>query len=331
MRLTLAVAAVAMLATDAHAAGSVTYTQQTTKVKGHKITIFSKPTDDSGGALRIVEGGGKTLWFSELALGTVVKFSFNGKATAYAVPISGASIHSLALGPDQNIWFADFNSDKVGRVSASGKFKTFDTSANPTDSNQMIGAVGGVVWFVTDHSGIGRTNVKSGKTTFFNILNNDTQPTALADGPSHEIWYAEWAGSNVGYIDNSGNAHEFDAGFSGFSNTFGIAYGPDGRMWFCDPQNGRISAINADGTGLTHYSTGLTGQADTIVSGPDGNLYFGEFNNAIGRITTAGKITEYPLPQSEGSFPVLGITVGADNNIWFSNNAHAQIGRLQLN
>jgi streptogramin lyase len=148
-----------ILACAAAHAASVTYTKQTTKVKGHKITIFSKPTDDSGGALRIVEGGGKTLWFSELALGTVVKFSFNGKATAYTVPIPGASIHSLALGPDQNIWFADFNSNKVGRVSASGKFKTFDTTVNPTASNQMIGAIGGVVWFVTDHSGIGRTNV----------------------------------------------------------------------------------------------------------------------------------------------------------------------------
>ena len=45
-----------------------------------------------------------------------------------------------------------------------------------------------------------------------------------------------------------------------------------------------ISAIDTDGTGLTFYSAGLTGQADSIVQGPDGNLYFGEFNGAIGRI-----------------------------------------------
>jgi virginiamycin B lyase len=191
----------------------------------------------------------------------------------------------------------------------------------------MVEGGDGSVWFATDQSGIGRTTTL-GKTRYFSIVNNATQPTALTVGPSNEIWYAEWAGSNVGYIDNGGNAHEFDAGFGGFSNTFGIAYGSDGRIWFCDPQNGRISAIDTDGGGLTHYSTGLSGQADSIVAGPDGNLYFGEFTGVIGKITTAGKITEYPLPQSEGSFPVLGITVGPDQNIWFSNNDHAQIGRF---
>lgn len=55
-------------------AAAVKYTADTTKVKGHKITIFSKPTDDSG-ALRIVSGPGGALWFGEGSLGTIVKFS----------------------------------------------------------------------------------------------------------------------------------------------------------------------------------------------------------------------------------------------------------------
>ena len=309
-------------------ATTVTYTKQTTTVKRHKITIFSKPTDDSG-ALRIVSGSGRALWFGELGLGTVVKFSLNGQATAYTVPISGASIHAIAPGGDGNMWFADFHSDKIGRVSVRGKFKTFDTSANPTQSNQMVAGGDGSLWFVTDQAGIGHATTL-GKTTYFSIANNATQPTALTVGPSNEIWYAEWIGPNVGYIANNGTAHEFAAGFGSNSNTFGIAYGSDGRIWFCDPQNQRISAINTDGSGLTHYSAGLTGQADSIVAGPDGNLYFGEFSSAIGKITTSGTITEYPLPHSEGSFPVLGIAVGPDNNIWFSNNEHAQIGRFVL-
>jgi hypothetical protein len=27
-------------------------------------------------------------------------------------------------------------------------------------------------------------------------------------------------------------------------------------------------------------------------------------------------------------FPVLGLTVGPDGNIWFANNEHSQIGKL---
>src|SRR6185437_1620451 len=54
----------------------------------------------------------------------------------------------------------------------------------------------------------------------------------------------------------------------------------------------------------------------TIVTGPDGNLWFGDqLSGKIGRITTSGAITEYSLP-SKGS-PV-GITVGPDGNLWFT-------------
>src|SRR5438128_1529458 len=38
---------------------------------------------------------------------------------------------------------------------------------------------------------------------------------------------------------------------------------------------------------------------DGIAAGPDGALWFTEFNgNKIGRITTAGVITEFPIPTS---------------------------------
>src|SRR6266545_3960156 len=73
-----------------------------------------------------------------------------------------------------------------------------------------------------------------------------------------------------------------------------------------------------------------------IVAGPDGNLWFTEYTYdastaAIGRITTAGSITEFPLPKSFGT-PV-GIASGPDGNLWFTqtdseNNLLALIGRI---
>ena len=322
------IAAIGVVATSVGIANAQeTYTHKNYRVGGYKITIFSKPEDNSGGSIRIVPGMKNTLWFPEGALGTIVSFTLKGVATAFTVP--GGTANSLAEGSNNRMWFTEFNTDKVGSVSSAGKFKLYDTTDSPTKSNQMVLASDGNVWFATDNDGIGRTTPK-GKSTFFSISNNAFQPTAVTMGPNNEIWFAEWAGPNVGYVTTNGTVKEFSAGFGSNSNTFGIAYGSDGRIWFCDPQNTRIGAINTDGSGLTSYSAGLTGQADSIVAGPDGNLYFGEFNGAVGRITTTGKIKELPLPQTEGSFPVLGITVGPDNNIWFSNNAHAQIGRLKI-
>ena len=65
-----------------------------------------------------------------------------------------------------------------------------------------------------------------------------------------------------------------------------------------------------------------------IAAGPDGNLWFAETNgNQIGRITTSGPITEFPIPTAD-SRPD-GITAGPDGNLWFTEeNPANKIGRI---
>ncbi len=65
----------------------------------------------------------------------------------------------------------------------------------------------------------------------------------------------------------------------------------------------------------------------SIVAGPDGAMWFTEFNgNKIGKITMDGTITEYPVP-TEGSVP-LYIIVGPDNALWFTELSGNKIGRI---
>ena len=64
-----------------------------------------------------------------------------------------------------------------------------------------------------------------------------------------------------------------------------------------------------------------------ITAGPDGNLWFTESTaNQIGRITTAGVVTEFPIPTA-GSGPV-GIAAGPDGNLWFTEANSSRIGRM---
>jgi virginiamycin B lyase len=63
-----------------------------------------------------------------------------------------------------------------------------------------------------------------------------------------------------------------------------------------------------------------------ITLGPDGNLWFTETGaNKIGRITTTGVITEFPLPTAGQP---NGITAGPDGALWFAEWAAAAIGRI---
>jgi len=69
-----------------------------------------------------------------------------------------------------------------------------------------------------------------------------------------------------------------------------------------------------------------------ITAGPDGNLWFTELNaSKIGRITPAGRITEFHLIAicvfSVGCGP-FGITAGPDGNLWFTEFDGNAIGRI---
>ena len=75
---------------------------------------------------------------------------------------------------------------------------------------------------------------------------------------------------------------------------------------------------------MTEFSLPVPGrQPSRITSGPDGNLWFTEAGSpgGIGRITTAGVVTEFlggGTPGFTADRVPTGITTGADGNLWFT-------------
>ena len=66
------------------------------------------------------------------------------------------------------------------------------------------------------------------------------------------------------------------------------------------------------------------------MAGPDGNLWFAEpFGDRIGRITPAGKVTEYSTGITRGSEPTY-LAFGPDGTLWFTESYYLRnaIGRL---
>src|SRR6266496_931740 len=64
-----------------------------------------------------------------------------------------------------------------------------------------------------------------------------------------------------------------------------------------------------------------------ITAGPDGALWYTEsLGNAIGRITTTGITSRFPLPTA-GSNP-QEITPGPDGALWFTEHLGNRIGRI---
>jgi virginiamycin B lyase len=109
--------------------------------------------------------------------------------------------------------------------------------------------------------------------------------------------------------------------------TNGIVTGPDGALWFTQGigNNGNsIGRITTAGT-IKEFAT-VHSEPFGIAAGPDGALWFTS-DKSIGRITTEGKMTEYPMPNPQ-SLP-KGITAGPDGAMWFTEYI-GKIGRITM-
>ena len=110
-----------------------------------------------------------------------------------------------------------------------------------------------------------------------------------------------------------------------------IAAGPDGALWFI--------ASNASTTMIDRMTTAgnLTNQFSVpvgftspwrlgvlvgtgITAGPDGALWFLRPNVSMGRLSTQGTFTQYPLPAAGDTCCFSGPVAGPDGALWFDDN-----------
>jgi streptogramin lyase len=148
----------------------------------------------------------------------------------------------------------------------------------------------------------------------------ETTPWGITTGPDGKIWFVDSGnhagGTFVGRMATSGAISSSDV-VALPSTKLGqaIAPGPDGNMWVVQAE--QIDKVPV-GVSLTSeivpfaLAHGVGGYG-SIVTGPDGRLWFG-WDKQLGAITTPGLISEY---ESNASQTVSGVTVGADGKLWY--------------
>lgn len=98
--------------------------------------------------------------------------------------------------------------------------------------------------------------------------------------------------------------------------------GPGGNLWGYQQIPGSpytIDEMTPGGVVSATYTA--IGEADDIVAGPDGNVWYstttGPYGPALIRITPDGVQTPFPLPSGDG--PPTAVAVGPDGNMWFAS------------
>lgn len=295
----------------------------------------------------IAEGPDGAFWFTEASPYTVHtgstvygnrigRISSKGAISEFKIPTLDANPEGIVAGPDGKLWFTELIGNRIGRISINGRIDEYAIPLSPGETRGMVFeprgrtlgprgiAVGpdGALWF-TEELGqrIGRIT-SAGAIREFDVPGAKGSLGYIAAG-SDSLWFT--INGRIGRISTGGDVSLFDA--PGVGDEDHITHGPDGKMWIAE-FGGRIASISATGR-IKEYAIPTPGSyPGDIVVGCDGALWFSEFGPGnIGRITTNGALTEFPLHIRE--FYGLAPTRGC--SLWFTETSDAnKVGVLKL-
>jgi streptogramin lyase len=289
-------------------------------------TIATSATNGSAEPEGIALGPNATLYFAEYNSNAIGSISTTTAATTGALtPVTETPLTTNNANPrgvaydatcDANVWFTEFNGNKIGVLSTTTMTVTeYTVPTTAAQPDQIACGPDGNFWF-TEYAGnkIG-TITPAGVITEYPLSSgNPHGPIGIAKGADGSMWVAEAVGNNIARVVTSKTK----------------------------PAAGTVGSVTEYPL-PTIVSPGGTSQYPAIITpAPDGDLFFSEFNSEnqtqnamIGRITTtsavapnqaAGVLTAYPL--ANASNMPFGITIGPDGHVWYVDMGAAAIGYL---
>jgi streptogramin lyase len=263
------------------------------------VNVLSAP--DAG---PITSGPDGNLWFTEFLNSKIGCITLSGALTEFPVT-EGSGLGGITSGPDGNLWFTETESNKIGRITTNGTITEFPIPI-PT------GYYGGL----------------------------GTSPGWIVSGPDGNLWFTETALGFIGRITTSGVITEFPLS----APSVFVTAQSGGNVWFAEGTSitkWAIGSITTSGV-TTEFPIVTTNEITGLTMGSDGNLWFtvsddfDAVNNVaidygtVGRMTTAGVFTLFPLAAHSGSLGngPQNITAGPDGNLWFVETVSAIVGHI---
>src|SRR5262245_46859305 len=323
------------------------------------LNTFACPTAGSAPS-GIVDGPDGNLWFTEANAGKIGRITPGGVVTEFLIPTPGSSPLSIVVGSDGNLWFTEVNAFQIGRITTSGVVTEFRLPTTGFKPISITAGPDGALWFTEMNANNPTTDLPSSQPPVFEPTTNhpilggkigristagtvteftiptgadpNGTPNGITTGPDGNLWFTERNSSDhsvIGRLTPNGVYTEFFITNALFSQSGSITVGPDGNLWFTvsgySSYVGRITtngAFSGFGDFATNFPRGIT-------VGPDGNLWLTNYDQQFGdpalitRVTPAGVVTEFPLPDAAGG--PFGITSDRSGNLWFTELVSGKI------
>jgi len=151
--------------------------------------------------------------------------------TEFLIPTASSGPEGITAGPDGNLWFTEYNTSKIGRITPTGTFTEFPIPSAPSFTQDITAGPDGNLWFTEGNNKIGRIT-PTGTFTEFSIPTASSFPRDITAGPDGNLWFTESSANKIGRITPTGTFTEFPLPTA--SGPFGITGGPDGKLWFVE-------------------------------------------------------------------------------------------------
>jgi virginiamycin B lyase len=301
--------------------------QQQSGIIEYVLPSLYQPHGSSAGS-EIAAGPDGAVWFpaESLDAGTgthvLVRLTTSGAITQFPVPVGTPS--SITTGPDGALWFQlspvpGPNGSGIGRMTTSGVFSVYPLTAWFGDGEPIGGITsgpGGNLWFTGGGLGYITTSGQMVARSSKDIPGGGAMQGPIVAG----------SGGNNLWVVSNGLARCTTAFVCKDYLTIGgassLAAGPDGAIWFgggvCSTTGCSVGRIDPSGVITTYPVPAFPGIPDLspFAIGNDGALWFGA-QGRIFRMTSAGVVTEYPLPNPNAW--LTGMAAGTDG-MWFTES-----------
>ena len=290
------------------------------------------------------------IWFGEMGHNVLTVFDPHTQKFHQITPPRGRSgIMGVEAASDDTIWFAEQYANYIGHYfPATGQFQTYPlptltipdpgqsgkTLTLPSAPNDLALDKHGNVWFTElNADALARLDTHSGLIQQYPLAATKSaqmsNPYGITIDPKGYVWFTEASMNHIGRLDPTTGQVSYYTMQGSSTPLMEITADAHGIIWATSFSSGLLLSFNPNTGTFTPYYAPSTGGIYGIVITPTDQVWVTiTAENVIAHLdVAANRFIDYAIPSSS-SLP-LGVVVGTNNSLWFTEAGANKIGMLQ--
>lgn len=309
------------------------------------LTRYTVSSTTGNSAIGITVDQNGDAWFG-LGSGAIGKINHaTGALKVYYLANANAGVGTIKVDGDGLVWFTAFNIPAIGRLDpVTGKETDFVLPSPTLGPDFLEIDSAGNKWFnevdFSDATGgkVGRLG-PGGEIVEWAVPTTAAELEEIGLDGNGNLWFAEQGANKIGRLNPHTNTITEFTSPTPNSRPAGILVAPDNTVWFSEHAADKIAHLfpnRAHGVTTTvtpvvsHQHPGSTNQPG-VPGAPTNPKTFHEPGQTVQTTTTSTDgFVEYSLPASGSTSNTEDMRFDKNGNIFFENDATAQIGELVL-